>query len=522
MNSNKYLALVPGLAASAFGVTLSAPLFWFSDVSWSALPGAALAAGGAVVLFAVLARRRAGMRLIRLGEMGAEVDQIMIGAAETSYFTDSIRKNVDRDLETTQDIAGRAHHIAGSSEQIAASAELASRVAAEVRSVSVAGRAEADQGLRQIQDARADVGSAAATIDSLQQRARKINTITDVINQIAFQTNLLALNAAVEAARAGEHGRGFAVVASEVRQLAHRTQAATEDIRQMVGEINQEAERATAGMSAVTRKVNDATGNVERVHALLGNIEQSATASESEIRQIAQASRDHVDTTRTIAGAMSRIHDGMAATRDGLPRATASAMLLSERGESLFDVLSHCALPTSHDRLRKVAEAAAAAVSAQFEKSLADGAISEASLFDRSYQPIANTDPQKHTSAFDRYTDEVLPAIQEAILQAHPQIAYAGAVDGNGYFPTHNRKFSQPLTGDYATDLVNNRTKRLFNDRTGSRCGSNTRPFLLQTYKRDTGEVMHDLSVPITVRGRHWGGFRIGYRSAEAANQVRR
>jgi methyl-accepting chemotaxis protein len=172
--------------------------------------------------------------------------------------------------------------------------------------------------------------------------------------------------------------------------------------------------------------------------------------------------------------------------------------------------------------MREVAETASAAVSALFEKSLASGAISETKLFDRSYQPVAGTNPQKHTSAFDRYTDEVLPALQEAVLQDCPQIAYAGAVDNNGYFPTHNRKFSQPLTGDYEVDLVNNRTKRIFNDRTGARCGSNTRPFLLQTYKRDTGEVMHDLSVPIIVRGRHWGGFRIGYRSGVAVDEVGR
>ena len=83
----------------------------------------------------------------------------------------------------------------------------------------------------------------------------------------------------------------------------------------------------------------------------------------------------------------------------------------------------------------------------------------------------------------------------------------------NGYFPTHNRKFSQALTGDYEKDLANNRTKRIFSDRTGSRCGSHTDAFLLQTYKRDTGEVMHDMSIPIYVNGRHWGGFRVGYRS---------
>ena len=51
--------------------------------------------------------------------------------------------------------------------------------------------------------------------------------------------------------------------------------------------------------------------------------------------------------------------------------------------------------------------------------------------------------------------------------------------------------------------------------RTGSRCGSHTETMLLQTYKRDTGEILHDLSVPIYVDGRHWGGFRIGFKRAE-------
>ena len=109
-------------------------------------------------------------------------------------------------------------------------------------------------------------------------------------------------------------------------------------------------------------------------------------------------------------------------------------------------------------------------------------------------------------------TDQVLPAIQEPILEQHSQLTYAGAVDNNGYFPTHNKRYSKALTGDYDTDLTNNRTKRIFDDATGSRCGAHTEPFLLQTYKRDTGEVMHDLSVPIYVNGKHWGGFRMGYK----------
>ncbi|MBI2864728.1 MAG: hypothetical protein HYX94_09235 [Chloroflexi bacterium] len=56
-----------------------------------------------------------------------------------------------------------------------------------------------------------------------------------------------------------------------------------------------------------------------------------------------------------------------------------------------------------------------------------------------------------------------------------------------------------------------NRTKRLFNDVTGFRAAKNREDFLLQVYRRDTGETMKDLSVPVLIKGKHWGAFRIGY-----------
>ena len=110
--------------------------------------------------------------------------------------------------------------------------------------------------------------------------------------------------------------------------------------------------------------------------------------------------------------------------------------------------------------------------------------------------------------------------MQEPFLTNHPEVVYAIATDRKGYVPTHNKRFSQPLTGDPAKDLAGNRTKRIFSDRTGSRCGAHTETVLIQTYKRDTGEVMHDLSVPIYVRGRHWGGFRVGYPPQQTENQA--
>lgn len=74
-------------------------------------------------------------------------------------------------------------------------------------------------------------------VQKLSDESDSIDAIVDTIQSIAEQTNLLALNAAIEAARAGESGRGFAVVADEVRTLAARTQGATNEIKEIIGRV---------------------------------------------------------------------------------------------------------------------------------------------------------------------------------------------------------------------------------------------------------------------------------------------
>ncbi|MPN57409.1 hypothetical protein SDC9_205103 [bioreactor metagenome] len=91
--------------------------------------------------------------------------------------------------------------------------------------------------------------------------------------------------------------------------------------------------------------------------------------------------------------------------------------------------------------------------------------------------------------------------------------AFAVAVDTNGYLTAHNAKFSNPLTGDYQTDLVGNRTRRKFESPTELRAARNTNPMLLQTYIRDTGELLCDIAMPVMVDGRHWGNVRVGCNS---------
>ena len=148
----------------------------------------------------------------------------------------------------------------------------------------------------------------------------------------------------------------------------------------------------------------------------------------------------------------------------------------------------------------------------QFELQLTSGQLSTPQLFDTFYIPIPGTDPQKFRTQYDTLSDGIVQPLIDAALTRDERLVFVVIVDRNGYLPTHNSRYSQPLTGNPAKDVKHNRTKRIFNDRTGLAAARNQQPYLLQRYSRDTGEEMSDLSVPIFIQNRHWGALRIGYR----------
>lgn len=142
--------------------------------------------------------------------------------------------------------------------------------------------------------------------------------------------------------------------------------------------------------------------------------------------------------------------------------------------------------------------------------------ITVADAFDKEYKIIAGYDwgkqPKYHTR-YDSVLDTLVLSLEDSII-ADPDFIYAVGQDVNGYLPVHNTRFQKPLTGDPTKDLSLNRSKRFFDDKTGQGVSKNQEAGFLQTYNRDTGELLWDVSSPIYVKGQHWGGFRIGVQMA--------
>lgn len=167
---------------------------------------------------------------------------------------------------------------------------------------------------------------------------------------------------------------------------------------------------------------------------------------------------------------------------------------------------------TDFDRqVKTMAETCRKEVVHEFEILLSAKRLTTAQLFDTFYIPVPDTAPQKFTTQYDKVVDQTIRTILDRYLVSDSRLLFVVAVDKNGYVPSHNSRYSKPLTDDPDYNAKNNRAKRMFNDRTGLAAARNTVPYLRQKYSRDTGEELFDLSVPIEVEGKHWGAIRIGY-----------
>jgi len=155
------------------------------------------------------------------------------------------------------------------------------------------------------------------------------------------------------------------------------------------------------------------------------------------------------------------------------------------------------------------AQVGAKMISRILEEAVDNGLFSVEDIFDTNYVPIGNFTPPKFHTKYDAYLDKSILSLQDEFLQ-DKSMEYAIAVDKNGYLPTHNSVFQQPITGDAEKDKLGNRTKRVFNDPVGLKAAENTEKGFRQIYKRDTGATMWDISSPIMVKGKHWGAFRVG------------
>ncbi|MDB5359573.1 MAG: putative methyl-accepting chemotaxis protein [Rhodospirillales bacterium] len=360
------------------------------------------------------------------------------------------------------------------------------------------------------------IGAIREDASALGQSLVSVGRVAADIEAIARQTNLLALNATIEAARAGDAGKGFAVVATEVKALAKRTSEATNVIAQTLADLTGKANHLLENAARSIARAEGVQGETGTIGDVIQTIDRAFREVDAETDRIADAATEIDRRVGRFVEVLDGLAGGVKATSDSLQQARERLNNLVGISENLVGLTAASGIETTDTPFIRAAQQAAVLASALFEAAVTDGRLSLADLFDERYEPLAGSNPAQVMTRFVGLTDRVLPEVQEPVLGLDPRVVFCVAIDRNGFLPTHNRKFSQPQGSDPVWNAANCRNRRMFNDRVGLAAGRNTKPFLLQTYRRDMGggqfAQMKDVSAPVFVQGRHWGGLRIGYK----------
>jgi methyl-accepting chemotaxis protein len=405
----------------------------------------------------------------------------------------------------------------------------------------VSGNREIDRAAREAQNAasmagteisesRALVGGAVQHINHLTTAVKRIeerlNSFTPVVKQIgevagaietiAKQTKLLSLNAGIEAARAGEAGRGFAVVAAEVKSLADQTRTATDRITASVRALSEQISGLVTESGESNKHAVKAATSIEQVNGVIIRSHEAFSTVGREIDAIAASAASNLEACDVTLSELGDLANGVQLSSTNLTQADKRVDGLLSLSETLIEFIAESGVSTDDTPIIELGIQTANRISAEFEAALGRGDLTEYQLFDERYREIPGTNPKQYLTEYVRFTDRLLPPIQDPLQSADPRIVFCVAWAKGGYLPTHNPNYSQPQSNDPVWNAAHCRNRRVYNDRAVKKAAHNTKRFLLQTYRRNMGGgnfmLIKDLSAPIFVHGRHWGAFRIGFR----------
>ncbi len=341
------------------------------------------------------------------------------------------------------------------------------------------------------------------TVGELQTTSGSIRTILGTVQEFSDQTNMLALNAAIEAARAGEQGRGFAVVADEVRSLAVKVGGAADQIGDLVGRMAKVVERTASGTNAMIDQAAQVQESVasssERFQTMITDFE----ASHNDLLQISSAVEELSVVNRDVHSRSTEIRELGQRIRENMQESDSQTSELVDSADDTLHKL--CQFRIGRGRLEEALEKMEARrdrIQEEIARLVTDGV----EMFDRNHQKIPGTNPQKFDIGYAKRFQQACQYLIDEWARDQDGALYCLPLDSKGYVAIHRSEFSHAPTGNPEVDLQKSRHMRFFQSRDIPHMGR----FKLQSYIRDTGEVMFNLSVPIEPHGRYWGGLFIG------------
>ncbi len=251
-------------------------------------------------------------------------------AGSVEQAVNALLNHIGESSHAVTQMGAAVEQLSASIEQVSVNAENTARLSQRTRE-SLQLNVDDIAGSRQRNVAAAQaVDAAQHTIRQLSSAIGSISLVTQTIHDIADQTNLLALNAAIEAARAGESGRGFAVVADEVRKLAERTSLSTDEINQLVGNVEHATQQTVTAIAAITEQTRAGVETIQQSLGSLSALQDDSGEVNTMMQEIAVTNAEQSASAGHLAEQMSLISSRFEASASQIDAARRAIRQLSE------------------------------------------------------------------------------------------------------------------------------------------------------------------------------------------------
>ena len=450
-----------------------------------------------------------------LNDMAAASVRLGHDIVDIVGFLDGVNLAAGQQISQLTEAGTGAREVSTASTQMVAATDRLAEVMRSLMSVlgsSTQQLAQAVQSSQQVISWVSGVGGQLARIDEAVRAAQNSNTR---ILDIAREVNMLAINAKIEAARAGTSGRGFAVVADAINTLSTQTAEAARTISTTVGSLACEIGTLQAEADVAVAHAGRGLKELASAEMALTTLGGQAAAGGVELDAMGLAAGQMQAVVRGFGPTFAALHDGVTGQVAQVAQVHSRVSGLIRLSEQMIQHMFALGGATEDELLIEDVKARANALGAALTTAVERREIALSALFSGEYRTVAGSNPTQVIAPFTALTDRLFTPIQEAALAGDSRIVFCAAVNRDGYLPTHNLKFSAPQGADPVWNAANCRNRRIFDDRVGLGAGRSVEPFLMQIYRRDMGGgkfvLMKDVSAPIFVAGRHWGGLRLAF-----------